>query len=83
MLFGVGDDIGGAGPATSTTLQPHIKGSIGANRESTLRVVELQARETQIEGEAVDCVDPVFGEQRLHIGKPTVDQMQPAVIGAL
>jgi len=54
-------------------IHAHVKGTVSAKAEATLRVVDLVAGETEVEEDHVGLVEAVFGADRAELGKATLN----------
>ena len=58
---------------------PHVERAVEAKREAALGLVELHRGHPDVHHDAVDRVDALRGANLGKIGKPVLDQREPAV----
>ena len=58
---------------------PHVERATEAKREAAFGLVELHRGHPDVHHDAIDRVDPLRGANFGKIGKPVLDQREPAV----
>jgi hypothetical protein len=69
------DEVGGSG--LRRRVESHVERSLAGERKSTMRIVELQCIQTQIDHDAVDSLPIVALEVAGNLGIRTVYQFHP------
>lgn len=79
LFIGI-DHLGGGFPIGARAFHAHVEGTVEAEREAPVGIVDLHRGHAEIEGDAVDRRDAVALEQRDHLGKPALDQREAALV---